>query len=103
MLRDSFGAFGGQVIKAAQRGDAVAISHRSAAFLGSYFDVLFAANRATHPGEKRLVQLAARLPHVPKRLEDAVLGLPSARASQDIAACVDALADGVLKVLETSR
>jgi hypothetical protein len=44
-----------QIVGALARGDRVAVNHRLAAFLASYFDGLFAANRRLHPGEKRLL------------------------------------------------
>ena len=46
-----------QIKKAAGRGDTVSINHRTAEFLASYFNIIFAMNNLTHPGEKRLVQL----------------------------------------------
>lgn len=46
-----------QIKKARQRGDFVSVNHRTAAFLESYFDVIFALNEKTHPGEKKLVSL----------------------------------------------
>lgn len=48
-----------QIKKASERGDTVSINHRTAEFLASYFDIIFALNRLTHPGEKRLVQLCS--------------------------------------------
>ena len=57
LLYSSMPAYELQIKKAVERGDFVSINHRVSAFLETYFDVLFALNRRTHPGEKRLVQL----------------------------------------------
>lgn len=45
-----------QIKKMVQRKDLVGINHRVTEFLASYFDVLFALNEQTHPGEKRLME-----------------------------------------------
>ena len=60
LLHGTMPAYDGQIAKAVGRNDYVSINHRTAAFLESYFDVIFAYNRLTHPGEKRLVALCKR-------------------------------------------
>ena len=57
-----------QIQAAFLRQDLVSLSHRVAAWLSSYFDILFAANRRFHPGEKRLLALAEELPSVPESM-----------------------------------
>lgn len=57
LLHGSMPAYDAQLTKAVKRGDLVSVNHRTAGFLETYFDFLFALNGETHPGEKRLVQL----------------------------------------------
>jgi hypothetical protein len=57
LLRYAMPAYEVQIAKAVKRGDMVSINHRITEFLASYFDVIFAYNELTHPGEKRLIAL----------------------------------------------
>lgn len=73
ILRGVIPAYLHQVKKAAGRGDLVSVNHRVAAFLASYFDLIFAVNGVLHPGEKRLLDQARRLcPSLPPRMEEEV-------------------------------
>lgn len=65
LLKSALPNFRDQTAGALQRGDWVSVQHRTAAFLASAFDLVFAANGCTHPGEKRLVQLSSALPTLP--------------------------------------
>lgn len=60
-------SFRNQAATAASRGDGVAAHNAVSKWLASYFDMLFAANRVLHPGEKRLTDFVERecevLPH----------------------------------------
>jgi hypothetical protein len=55
-----------QIRSAFRRRDRVSLNHRTAAWLASYFDLLFAANRRFNPGEKRLLAQAQALPTTPE-------------------------------------
>ena len=57
LLHGTLPAYDGQIRKAAARNGTVSICHRTAAFMESYFDILWALNEQTHPGEKRLIPL----------------------------------------------
>jgi Domain of unknown function (DUF4037) len=98
ILRRVRSAYRHQLGSALARGDDVAVNHRTAAFLASLFDVLFALNRRTHPGEKRLLDHAeARCPRRPPRLRRDVTALLAAAATGDPALLghLDALVDAL--------
>jgi predicted nucleotidyltransferase len=67
ILKERIPAYYHQIEKAVARDDLVSLNHRVAAFLASYFDILFAINELPHPGEKKLLALAqARCTYLPK-------------------------------------
>ena len=70
LLSGMLPSYDGQIKKAVQRGDLVSVNHRTSAFFESYFDVLFALNEQTHPGEKRLVSLSEKLGTTPENFEE---------------------------------
>jgi hypothetical protein len=76
LLSDMMPSYDGQIRKAISRNDLVSINHRTSAFLESYFDIIFALNRKTHPGEKRLISLCkAGCPVLPRDFEKNLLCL----------------------------
>lgn len=71
LLEGTLPAYEMQIRKALTRCDYNSVNHRVAAFLESYFDILFALNRQTHPGEKRLISLCREYcPILPEHFEE---------------------------------
>lgn len=58
LLKGNLPSYDTQIKKALSRKDFVSVNHRTAAYMESYFDIIFAMNKLTHPGEKRMVQIA---------------------------------------------
>ena len=60
LLSGMLPSFDMQIKKAEDRGDFVSVNHRVTEFLASYFDIIFALNEMTHPGEKRMQSIASK-------------------------------------------
>lgn len=100
-LREHRFSFRHQTAKAIERHDLISVNHRVAAWLASYFDIIFAINCVLHPGEKRLRDFVAReCQAVPDRMATSVerlvelsgLAVPSSLETMDeLTADLDAL------------
>lgn len=96
LLYAAMPAYKTQIEKAVKRNDVVSMNHRTAAFMESYFDIIFALNEQTHPGEKRLIQLCRKnCPVLPEHFEDNLN-----RLFEDLYVRCDAVADDVNRIIE---
>lgn len=57
LLSESMESYKKQIVISVYRKDYVNINNRVSAFLASYFDIIFAINELTNPGEKRLMEI----------------------------------------------
>jgi predicted nucleotidyltransferase len=101
ILRQTISSYKHQLEKALARRDMVSVNHRTAAFVASYFDIVFAINRIPHPGEKRLVQLVKRdCKVIPQSLEIIPHLLNAgAEGNATLLMYLDQLVDGLDEVL----
>lgn len=77
LLKDKpFASYYEQIKNALGRNDYNSVNHRIAAFMASYFDILFANNEMLHPGEKKLVKYAKQNCKVlPEKFEENINSL----------------------------
>ena len=96
-LTDHPFSFRHQLETAVARRDRVSINHRLAAWIGSYFDVVFAVNRVLHPGEKRQLEFAeAECRTLPTQMRSDV---EAALDASDPMPPIDRLVDGLRAIL----
>ena len=73
LLTGNLPSYDKRIIKVFNRGDFVSVNHRITAFIESYFDIIFAINELTHPGEKRMISYAKEHAKIlPKQFEESL-------------------------------
>jgi hypothetical protein len=101
-LRDHPFSYRHQAAKALERRDVVSVNHRVAAWLTSYFDIVFAINRVLHPGEKRLLEFVTRecqvVPDGMAMSVERLVGL-AGRAASPLLDTMDELTEGLEALL----
>lgn len=101
LLATHLPAYPRQIKKALERGDLVAVNHRVAEFLASYFDLIFAFNEQTHPGEKRMLTYAKKTcPHLPEDFESNLTALFANLFDEQSTAIVEAMVVGLRELVE---
>ena len=98
VLRDVIPSYYYQIKKAIDRDDKISINHRVAGLLASYFDVLFAINGVTNPGEKKILPYALKScqilpPDLPVQIEQVLYA--SSATPGTLLGKLDALIDGL--------
>ena len=102
LLSGMLPSFAAQIQKAENRKDLVSVNHRVTEFLASYFDILFALNEMTHPGEKRMQSICSAecrlLPeHFDENLDRLFAGMfrePVSAVIQDMVCQLDKILPG---------
>lgn len=102
ILSTSISSYKNQLQKAIDRNDIISINHRLAAFMASYFDIIFAINKQPHPGEKRLLEIASKgcsikpknFYHIPELIK------LSTHEDGSLIILLDQLVDGLNKILD---
>ena len=99
LLRRNQSSYLHQIELAVKRNDPLSVNHRVAALLASYFDVLFAVNELPHPGEKRLLQHAARCATTPREMDRQVREVVAAVGDGNVVGRIHELVDGLEELL----
>jgi predicted nucleotidyltransferase len=102
-LRGSLIAHPKQLALAIERDDVVHVHHRIDMLLACYFDIVFALNKQLHPGDKRMLEVAATFEHKPEGMLEDVTGLLKEKDFTKLKGRVDQLIDRLEKLLEEQR
>ena len=100
LLSGMLPSFDMQIKKAEMRGDLVSVNHRVTEFLASYFDILFALNEMTHPGEKRMQSICEKECKVlPAHFEKNLTRLFQGMFRENIAPVIEDMVSEIKKIV----
>lgn len=99
LLSGMLPSFDGQIQKAEKRGDLVSVNHRVTEFLASYFDIIFAMNEMTHPGEKRMQSICSKECDIlPENFDENLNRLFNGMFREDISPVISDMVDEIRKI-----
>ena len=101
LLSGMLPSFDTQIRKAENRGDLVSVNHRVTEFLASYFDIIFALNEMTHPGEKRMQSIcSAECKILPNDFDANLQKLFAGMFRENISPVIQTMVDEIKKICE---
>ena len=101
LLSGMLPSFDTQIKKAEMRDDLVSVNHRVTEFLASYFDILFALNEMTHPGEKRMQSICrTECKILPNNFEENFERLFKGMFREDISPVIKDMVEEIKKICE---
>lgn len=101
LLSGMLPSFDTQIKKAEYRGDLVSVNHRVTEFLASYFDIIFALNEMTHPGEKRMQSIcSAECKILPKNFDANLNKLFAGLFRDNVSSVIDDMVREIQQLLE---
>ena len=101
LLSGMLPSFDMQIKKAENRGDLVSVNHRVTEFLASYFDIIFALNEMTHPGEKRMQSICSEECRIlPERFDENLNRLFAGMFREDISLVIRDIVVEIQKVAQ---
>ena len=104
LLSGMLPSFDAQIEKAENRGDFVSVNHRVTEFLASYFDIIFALNEMTHPGEKRMQSICSKECKIlPNNFDQNLNRLFDGMFRENISPVIKDIVDEMKKVTENKK
>ena len=101
LLSGMLPSFDMQIKKAENRGDLVSVNHRVTEFLASYFDIIFALNEMTHPGEKRMQSICSKECNIlPENFDENLYKLFDGLFRRNISAVISDMVDEIKQITE---
>ena len=100
LLSGMLPSFDMQIKKAENRGDLVSVNHRVTEFLASYFDIIFALNEMTHPGEKRMQSICSKECRIlPEKFDENLKRLFKGMFREDISPVICEMVEEMKKIV----